>query len=87
VPALQGVVGKQIVIQGYTDNLPILPPLAERFPTNWAFSAARSVSVVTYRWRRGSIPTNYPRSRSGNIIPLDRTTRLKGVPGIAASIS
>jgi len=37
VPTLQGMSGKQIVIQGYTDNLPILPPLSDRFPTNWNF--------------------------------------------------
>src|SRR5208283_1131026 len=36
VPALQGVPGKQIVIAGFTDNLPIPPPLSERFPTNWS---------------------------------------------------
>ena len=48
LPALQGVPGKQIVIAGYTDNLPILPPLSERFPTNWDLSSARAISVVTY---------------------------------------
>jgi chemotaxis protein MotB len=33
-----------IVIQGYTDNQPIA---TSQFPTNWALSAARAVSVVT----------------------------------------
>ena len=33
-----------IVIQGYTDNQPIA---TAQFPTNWALSAARAVSVVT----------------------------------------
>src|ERR1700722_16484195 len=35
VPALQGITGKQIVIEGYTDNLTIAEPLARRFPSNW----------------------------------------------------
>src|SRR5271167_3749313 len=56
VPALQGVTGKQIVIEGYTDNLPILPPLADRFPTNWGLSAARAISVVTYLVDQGIDP-------------------------------
>jgi chemotaxis protein MotB len=51
IPALQGVSGKQIVIGGYTDNLPILPPLSNRFPTNWSLSAARAISVVVYLCR------------------------------------
>jgi chemotaxis protein MotB len=53
VPALQGVAGKQIVIEGFTDSEPILPPLADRFPNNWYLSAARAISVVTYLERRG----------------------------------
>jgi chemotaxis protein MotB len=47
-PALQGLSGKQIVIAGYTDNLPILAPLSEHFPTNWSLSAGRAISVVRY---------------------------------------
>jgi chemotaxis protein MotB len=39
---------KQIVVQGHTDNVPIVGRLAERFPTNWELSAARSVNVVRF---------------------------------------
>jgi chemotaxis protein MotB len=39
---------KQIVVQGHTDNVPIIGGLAERFPTNWELSAARSVNVVRF---------------------------------------
>ena len=53
LPALQGVPGKQIVVAGYTDNLPILPPLSERFPTNWSLSSARAISVVRYLEAQG----------------------------------
>lgn len=37
---------KQIVVQGHTDNVPIIGRLVERFPTNWELSASRAVNVV-----------------------------------------
>jgi hypothetical protein len=37
VLALQGVTGKQIVIEGYTDNRPIEAPLTRRFPLTGIF--------------------------------------------------
>lgn len=56
IPALQQVPGKYIVIQGFTDNLPILEPLAGRFPTNWDLAAGRAVSVVRYLADQGIDP-------------------------------
>ena len=58
IPALQQVPGKYIVIQGFTDNLGILEPLAGRFPTNWDLAAGRAVSVVRYLAEQGIDP-NY----------------------------
>ena len=58
IPALQQVPGKYIVIQGFTDNLRILEPLAGRFPTNWDLAAGRAVSVVRYLQEQGIDP-NY----------------------------
>lgn len=75
VPALQVVSGKQIVIEGYTDNLPILPPLADHFPTNWNISAARAISVVRYLEPQRSIQINYPQSRSASTTQSLRMTR------------
>jgi len=57
VPALQGLTGKQIIVQGYTDNLPIEEPLARRFPTNWDLAAGRAVSVVKFLEERGIDPS------------------------------
>jgi chemotaxis protein MotB len=37
-----------IIVQGHTDNVPIVGRLAERFPTNWELSAARAVNVVRF---------------------------------------
>ena len=56
IPALQQVPGKYIVIQGFTDNLGILEPLASRFPTNWDLAAGRAVSVVRYLADQGIDP-------------------------------
>ena len=39
---------RQIVVQGHTDNVPIIGRLAERFPTNWELSAARAVNVARF---------------------------------------
>ncbi len=36
----------QIIVAGFTDNVPIKGDLAKRFPTNWELAGARSASVV-----------------------------------------
>lgn len=36
----------QIAVRGFTDNVPIGPALAERYPSNWELSGARAASVV-----------------------------------------
>lgn len=46
---------KQIVVQGHTDNVPIVGRLAERFPTNWELSAARSVNVTRFLQERAGL--------------------------------
>ena len=38
----------QIVVEGHTDDVPIGPGLADRFPTNWELSAARALAVVRF---------------------------------------
>lgn len=42
---LQGV-PYQIVVIGHTDNVPIGPSLAKRYPSNWELAGARAASVV-----------------------------------------
>jgi chemotaxis protein MotB len=70
IPALQGVSGKPIVIGGYTDNLPILPPLSNRFPTNWSLSAARAISVVVYLEGQGLDPNQLSAVAFGKYHPI-----------------
>lgn len=51
--AVLGKVGKQlekvpyqIIVSGFTDNIPIKGKLAKRFPSNWDLAAARATNVV-----------------------------------------
>jgi chemotaxis protein MotB len=45
---LKKVQGRQIEVQGHTDNVPIVGQLAKRFPTNWELSAARATNVARF---------------------------------------
>ncbi len=45
---LRDVKGKQIRIEGYTDNVPIGESLRKRFPTNWELSAQRATNVLRF---------------------------------------
>jgi chemotaxis protein MotB len=53
---LRKVTDKQIRIEGHTDNVPIGPVLAAKFPTNWELSTARSTTVVRYLHDKGVDP-------------------------------
>ncbi len=70
VPTLQGVTGKQIVIEGFTDNEPILEQLARRFPNNWYLSAARAISVVSYLEDAGIDPNQLSAVAFGKYHPV-----------------
>jgi chemotaxis protein MotB len=51
--ALRGVGDRRILIEGHTDNVPIGPDLAWRFPSNWELSGARASEVVRHLTGRG----------------------------------
>jgi chemotaxis protein MotB len=70
LPALQGLSGKQIVIQGFTDNLPIEYPLKERFPTNWDLAAGRAVAVVRFFEEQGLDPNQLSAVSFGRYHPV-----------------
>lgn len=53
---LAGMTDKHILVSGHTDDLPISPRLAERFPTNWELSAARAITVVRFLEERARVP-------------------------------
>lgn len=56
VAAILGkVAGRQIRVEGHTDNVPIGARLREVFPSNWELSAARATNVVRYLQENGGI--------------------------------
>ena len=56
-PTLAGLKGQQIVVEGFTDNVPIGAHLKARFPSNWELSAARATDVLRFLVSKG-VPAN-----------------------------
>lgn len=52
-PTLANLPGQQIVVQGFTDNVPIGPELKARFPSNLELSTARADNVVEFLEKNG----------------------------------
>ena len=52
--ALQDDQSVRIIVEGHTDTDRIGGTLAERFPTNWELSSARSINVIRYLISRAS---------------------------------
>ena len=67
--------GNQIDVVGNTDNVPIGPELAERYPTNWELAGARAPVVVRYLQERAvSTRRSSRRSRTASTIRWRPTT-------------
>ncbi len=56
-PTLAGLKGQQVVVQGFTDNVPIGPELRNRFPSNLELSSARADNVARFLTSNG-VPQN-----------------------------
>ena len=56
-PSLSKLQGQQIVVEGFTDNVPIGPALKARFPSNWELSSARATDVLRFLVSKG-VPAN-----------------------------
>lgn len=52
-PTLTALKGQQVVVEGFTDNVPIGPELRARFPSNWELSTARATDVLRYLSAKG----------------------------------
>lgn len=52
---LKKVKGKQIRIEGHTDNIPIGGLLKDKFPSNWELSTARATTVARYLQDTGGV--------------------------------
>lgn len=55
-PSLRDAQTNHILVEGHTDDMPIGPALASRFPSNWELSAARAISVVRFLEERAGVP-------------------------------
>ncbi|HLB13617.1 MAG TPA: flagellar motor protein MotB [Burkholderiales bacterium] len=53
IPTLSGLKNQRIVVEGFTDNVPIGPALKTRFPSNWELSTARATDVVRFLSAKG----------------------------------
>ncbi|WP_313065474.1 OmpA/MotB family protein [Achromobacter animicus] len=57
-PTLSNLQGKQIVVEGFTDNEPIGPALKRQFPSNLELSSARADNVARYLIAKGVSPNS-----------------------------
>jgi chemotaxis protein MotB len=62
--------GNQIDVVGNTDNVPIGPELAERYPTNWELAGARAAVVVRYLQQQGVTPAQMAAVSNGQYHPV-----------------
>jgi len=76
-PQLAGQ-GDQIDVVGNTDNLPIGPGLADRFPTNWELAGARADVVVRHLQAKGVDPTAMRAISAGQYHPVASNDTAEG---------
>jgi chemotaxis protein MotB len=68
---LKKTTDRQIRIEGHTDNVPIGPDLAKKYPTNWELSTARASNVVRYlQETAGIVPRLLSASGYGEHMPV-----------------
>jgi chemotaxis protein MotB len=69
-PTLSNLPGQQIIVQGFTDNVPIGPELRSRFPSNIALSSARADDVVRFLTSKGVPPNSISAQGFGESRPV-----------------
>ena len=77
VGALEGV-PYQIVVIGHTDNVPIGPGLAKRYPSNWELAGARASSVVRMMAAEGIPPDQLLAISMGDTRPIAANDTAQG---------
>lgn len=70
IPTLKSLQNQRIVVEGFTDNVPIGPALRSRFPSNWELSTARATDVVRYLVAKGVSPNMRSAQGFGDSRPL-----------------
>jgi chemotaxis protein MotB len=69
-PSLQSLNGKRVIVQGFTDSLPVAATLRTRFPTNWELSADRATNVVRHLQTQGVDPSTLAAEAFGQYHPI-----------------
>jgi len=68
----------QILVIGHTDNVPIGPALAKRYPTNWELAGARAASVVRLMASEGIPPDQLLAISMGDTRPIADNATAEG---------
>ncbi len=68
----------QIAVLGFTDNVPVGPGLAERYPSNWELSGARAASVVRVMEEEGIPATQLVAVSRGETEPIASNETAEG---------
>jgi len=78
VPTLQSLQNQRIVVEGFTDNVPIGPELRNRFPSNWELSTARATGVVRHLVAQGVNPNILSAQGFGDSQPVASNDTAQG---------
>ena len=78
VPTLVSLQNQRIVVEGFTDNVPIGPELRNRFPSNWELSTARATDVVRYLAAQGVNPNILSAQGFGDTQPVASNDTAQG---------
>ena len=77
--SLREIIGKNIVVEGHTDNVKIGKSLQSKFPTNWELSTARAAAVVRYLQDNAGIePQRLTASGFGQFQPVAANKTAEG---------
>jgi chemotaxis protein MotB len=77
VPALSSDT-YQIDVVGNTDDLPIGPELADRYPSNWQLAGARAAIIVRHLQDRGVDPSRMRAISAGQYQPVASNDTAQG---------
>ncbi len=70
IPTLKSLEKQRIVVEGFTDNVPIGLALRSRFPSNWELSTARATDVVRFLVAKGVSPNMISAAGFGDSRPV-----------------
>lgn len=77
-PTLSNLPGQQVIVQGFTDNVPIGGTLKVRFPSNLELSSARADNVVRYLTSKGVPPATISAQGFGEARPVASNDTAQG---------